>query len=161
MFKNVGVRIELIPVKDFFGDGGEGILIWLYFFRLDIAVIFLVPIVLIVEIGKRGVVTEAFVMACALLKVAVHMLEVDAPAGNHCDFFWYRRDRKMVGSNRRVVEVAVVFWRIDALRDEVLFLGGIVWVFMLPWKSVCQLVFFTSPMFNNQVEFLHVGLPSG
>jgi len=27
MFNNVGVRIELIPVKDFFGDGGEGILI--------------------------------------------------------------------------------------------------------------------------------------
>jgi len=27
MFYNIGVRIELIHVKDFFGDGGEGILI--------------------------------------------------------------------------------------------------------------------------------------
>jgi len=27
MFNNMGVRIELIPVKDFFRDGGEGILI--------------------------------------------------------------------------------------------------------------------------------------
>jgi len=26
MFNNIRVRIELIPVKDFFGDGGEGIL---------------------------------------------------------------------------------------------------------------------------------------
>jgi len=27
MFNDVVVRIELIPVKDFLGDGGEGILI--------------------------------------------------------------------------------------------------------------------------------------
>jgi len=27
MFTNVRVRMELIPIKDFFGDGGEGILI--------------------------------------------------------------------------------------------------------------------------------------
>ena len=27
LFNNMGVRIELIPVKDFFGDSGEGILI--------------------------------------------------------------------------------------------------------------------------------------
>jgi len=27
MFNNVWGRIELIPVKDFFGNGGEGILI--------------------------------------------------------------------------------------------------------------------------------------
>ena len=78
------------------------------------------------------VVTEAFVTACALVVVAVRLLEVDAASGNHCDFLRYRRDRKVVGSDRSVLKVAVVFCRIDALRDEVLFLGGIEGVFMLP-----------------------------
>jgi len=77
-------------------------------------------------------VTEAFVTACALVVVAVHVFEVDAAAGNHCDFFLYGRYRKVVGNDRSVLEVAVVFCRIDALRDEVLFLGGIEGVFMLP-----------------------------
>jgi len=94
----------------------------LYCFLLDVVIIVIVPIVLVVEIGTRGVVIEAFVAACALVVVAVRLLEVDASAGNHCDFFWYGRDRKVVGS----------FCRIDALRDEVLFLGGIEGVFMLP-----------------------------
>jgi len=94
--------------------------------------IFIVPIVLVVEIGTRGVVTEAFIAACALVVVVVRVLEVDAAAGNHCDFFWYGRDRKVVGSDRSVLKVAVVFCRIDALRIEVLFLGGIEGVFMLP-----------------------------
>jgi len=87
MLNNVGVRIELIPVKDIFGDSGEGILIWWDFFLLDIVVIFVVPIVLVVKIGTRGVVSEAFVVPCALVVVAVRVLEVDAAAGNHCDFF--------------------------------------------------------------------------
>ena len=77
-------------------------------------------------------VTEAFVAACALVVVAVHVLEVDAAAGNHCDFLSYRRDTKVVGSDGSVLKVAVIFCRIDALRDEVLFLGGIEGVFMLP-----------------------------
>jgi len=87
-------------------------------------------------------VTEAFVAACALVVVAVHLLEVDVAAGNHCDFFWYGRDRKVVGSVRNVLKVAVVFCRIDALRDEVLFLCGIEGVFMLPRYGVCQQVSF-------------------
>jgi len=77
-------------------------------------------------------VTEAFIAACALIVVAVLVFEVDAAVGNHCDFFWYGRDREVVGSDRSVWKVAVVFCRIDALRDEVLFLGGIEGVYMLP-----------------------------
>jgi len=60
------------------------------------------------------------------------VLEVDAASGNHCDFFWYGRDRKIVCSDRSVLKVAVVFCRIDAMRDKVLFLGGIEGVFVLP-----------------------------
>jgi len=78
------------------------------------------------------VVTDAFVAACALIVVAVRVLEVDAAAGNHGNFLWYGRDRKFVGSGRSDVKVAVVFCRIDALRDEALFLCGIKGVFMLP-----------------------------
>jgi len=104
----------------------------LHFFLLAIVVIFPVPVILVVEIGTRGVVTEALIAACAFVVVAVRVLEVDAAAGNHCDFFWYGRDRKVVGSDRIVLKVAVVFCRIDALRDEVLFLGRIEGVFMLP-----------------------------
>jgi len=78
------------------------------------------------------VVTEAFVVAWALVVVTVHVLEVDAAAGNYCDFFWYGRDRKVIGSDRSVLRVACFFCRIDALRDEVLFLGGIEGVFILP-----------------------------
>jgi len=78
------------------------------------------------------VVTKAFIAACKLVVVAVGVLEVDAPAGNHCDFFWYGRDRNVVGSDRCVLKIAVVLCRIDALRDEVLFLSGIEGVFMLP-----------------------------
>jgi len=77
-------------------------------------------------------VSEAFVTTGALVIVAVGVPEVDAAAGNHCDFFWYGRDREVVGSGRSVLKVAVVFCRIDALRDEVLLLGGIERVFMLP-----------------------------
>jgi len=50
----------------------------LHFFLLDIVVIFIVPVILVVEKGTRGVVTEAFVAACSLVVVAVHVLEVDA-----------------------------------------------------------------------------------
>jgi len=88
--------------------------------------------VLVVEIGTRGVVTEPFVTACTLVVVAVRVLVVDAAAGNHCDFFWYGRDRKVVGSDRSVLKVAVVFSRIDAMRDIVLFLAGMEGVFVLP-----------------------------
>jgi len=77
-------------------------------------------------------VTEAFVTACALVGVAVRVFEVDAATGNHCDFLWYRRDSKVVGSDKSVLKGAVVFCRVDALRDEVLFLGGSEGVFMLP-----------------------------
>jgi len=104
----------------------------LHFFLLDVVVIVIVPIVLVVEIGTRGVVTEAFVAACALVVVADRVLEVDAAAGNHCNFFWYGRERKVVGSDGSVLKVAVVFCRIDVLLDEVLILGGIEGVFMLP-----------------------------
>ena len=103
----------------------------MHFYLLDIVVIFIVPIVLVIEIGTRGVVTEAFVTACAFVEVAVRVLEVDAAAGNHSEIFWYGGDRKIVGSDRSVLKVAVVFRRIDALRDEVLFLSGIDRVFML------------------------------
>jgi len=71
-------------------------------------------------------------MGCELVVVAIHMREVDAGPGNQADFFWYGRDRKVVGSNRSVLQAAVIFCRIDALRIEVLFLGGIKAVFMLP-----------------------------
>ena len=77
-------------------------------------------------------VTNAFVAACALVVVAVHVLEVDAASGNYCDFLWYKRDRKVVGSDRSALKIAVVFCRIDALWDEVLFLSGIEGVFMNP-----------------------------
>jgi len=93
-------------------------------FRLDIVVIFIVPIVLVVEIGTREVVTEAFVTSCTLVVVAVRVLEVDAASGKHCDFLWYGGDRNVVGNDRSVLKVAVIFCRIDALRDEVLFLVG-------------------------------------
>ena len=76
-------------------------------------------------------VAEAFVTACAPVIVAVCVLEVDAPSGNHCDFFRYGGDRKVVGSDRSVLKVAVDFYRIDTLGNEVLFLGGIEGVFML------------------------------
>jgi len=104
----------------------------LHFFLLDIVIIFVVPVVLFVEIRTRGVVTEAFVTACALVVVAVRVLEVDAALGNHYDFLRYRRDRKVVGSDRSVLKVAVIFCRIDALRDEVWFLIGIEGVFIFP-----------------------------
>jgi len=58
-----------------------------------LTVIFIVSVILVVEIGRRGVVTKSFVTACALVVVAVRVFEVDAAAGNHCDFFWYWRDR--------------------------------------------------------------------
>jgi len=74
----------------------------LHFFLLDIVVILIVPVILFVEIGTRVVVSEACVTACALVVVAVRLLEVDAATGNHCDFFWYRRDRKVVGSDRSI-----------------------------------------------------------
>jgi len=106
-------------------------------------------------------VTKDFITACALVVVAVRVLEVDTASGNHCDFFWYGRDRKVVGSDRSVWKVAVVFCTIDAWRDEVLFLGGIGGVFMLTEESLCQQVFFSSCMFKEQVEFSHVSLPSG
>jgi len=61
------------------------------------------------------VVTEAYFEACALVVVAVRVLEVDAPTGNHCDFFWHGRDGKIVGSDRRILKVALVFRRINAL----------------------------------------------
>jgi len=65
----------------------------LHFYLLDIVVVFVVSVILVVEIGTRWVVTEAFVMTCALVEVLVRVLEVDAAAGNHSDFFWHRRDR--------------------------------------------------------------------
>jgi len=77
-------------------------------------------------------VSEAFVAACPPVVVLVGGLEVDAAMGNRCDFFWYVRDRKVVSSDRSGLKVAVVFCRIDALRNEVLFLGGIEEVFILP-----------------------------
>ena len=83
----MGVRIELIPIKDIFGNGGEGILIGLLIFLLNVIIVFVVLIVLVVEIGTIRVVTEAFFTASALVVVAVHMLEVDAAGGNHSDFF--------------------------------------------------------------------------
>ena len=77
-------------------------------------------------------VTEAFITACALFVVAVRGLEVDAVAGNYRDFLWYRGDRKVVGCNGSVLWFVVIFCRIDALRNEVLFFGGILGVIMLP-----------------------------
>jgi len=65
----------------------------LHFFLLDIVVIFIVPIILIVEIGTRGVVPEGFLTACSLVVVAVGMLEVDAATRNHSDFFRNGRDK--------------------------------------------------------------------
>jgi len=96
----------------------------LHFFLLDIVVIFIVSVILVVKIETRGVVSEGFVTACALIVVAVLVLEVDAAVGNHCNFFWYGRDRKVVGRDGSVLKVALVFCRIDALSDEVLLLGG-------------------------------------
>ena len=104
----------------------------MHFFLFDVVVIFIVPVILVIEIGTRGVVTEAFITARAFVVVALGVLEVDAAVGNHFDFFCDGRDRKLVGSDRSVLQVAIVFCRIDALRDEVLFLAGIEVVFMLP-----------------------------
>jgi len=104
----------------------------MHFFFLDIVVIFVVPVILVVEIGTRGVVSEAFVTPCVLLIVAVGVLEVDAATGNHCDFFWYGRDRQVFDSDRSAWKVAVVFCGIDALREELLFPGRVEGVFMLP-----------------------------
>jgi len=74
----------------------------------------------------------AFGTACALVVVVVRMLEVDAAAGNHSDFFWNWRYRQVIGSNRSVLIFGVFFYRIDSLRNEVLFLDGVEGVFMLP-----------------------------
>ena len=71
-------------------------------------------------------------MACALIVVAVRVLEGDAAEGNHCDFFWYGRDRKVLGSDRSVLRFGVVFCGIDTQWNEVLFLGGTEGAFMLP-----------------------------
>jgi len=65
----------------------------LHFFLLDDVVILVVSGILVVEIGTRGVVTEAFVMACALVVVALRVFEVDTAAGNHSDFGWNGGDR--------------------------------------------------------------------
>jgi len=92
LFTNVGVRIEIILINDIFGNGGEGILIGLHFFLLDIIVVFIVFIILIIEIGTRGVVTETFVMASALVVVSIGKLEVDRATGNNSRFFWKGRD---------------------------------------------------------------------
>jgi len=132
MFNNVGVRIKLIPITKFFRHSREGILICWHFFLLDIVVIFLVPVILIVEIGTREVVTKHFAAPCALIVVVVCRFEVDATSGNHCDIFRYGRDRKVVGCTRSLLRFGVVFCRSDALRNEVLFLSGIEGVFMLP-----------------------------
>jgi len=80
------VRIELIPVKDFFGDGGEDMPICLHFLLLDIVVVFVVSLVFVVEIETGEVLTKAFVTTCALVVLAVRVLEVDAATGNHSDF---------------------------------------------------------------------------
>jgi len=75
----------------------------LHFFLVDIVIILEVPVILIIDIGIRRVVTEAFFTACALVVVAVGVLEVDASAANHCYFFWYGRDKKVVSSDRSVL----------------------------------------------------------
>ena len=77
LFDNIGVRIKFIPIKDFLGDGGEGILIQLYFFFLDVSIIFIISILLVVDIGTKWVVSAAFVTACTLVVVAVRKVEVD------------------------------------------------------------------------------------
>jgi len=60
---------------------------------LNIVIVLLVSGILVVEIRTRGMVTEAFVTACALVVVAVGMLEVDIAVGNHYDIFCNGRDR--------------------------------------------------------------------
>ena len=92
-FNNVGVRIEIIPVKDFFGYGREGIFISINFHLFDVIIVFVVSVILVIEIGTREVLTEAFITSCAFVVVAVIVLEVDAAVGNHGDIFWYWRDR--------------------------------------------------------------------
>jgi len=64
----------------------------LHFFPLDIIVVFVVFIIIVVEIGTRGMVTEAFITTCAFVIVAVRVLEVDAAAENHYDFFGSERN---------------------------------------------------------------------
>jgi len=78
----------------------------LYFFLVDIVLILIVPIVFVFEIEARGVVTEAYIADCVLVVLAVGVLEVDPPAGNHCDFIWYGRDTKVVGSDRSVLKIS-------------------------------------------------------
>ena len=95
------------------------------FFLLDIVVVFIVSFVLVMVIGISGVVTEAFIIACALVAVIIRMLEVNVAAGNYCKFFWNRRDRYVVSDNRAILRFGIIFCRINALRNEVLFLGGI------------------------------------
>jgi len=51
----------------------------LHFFLFNIVVIFIVPLVFVIEIGTRGVVTEAFIAAYPLVVVTVRMLEVMQP----------------------------------------------------------------------------------
>jgi len=103
---------------------------------------------------------EAFVPACVLIVVAVRVLNIDAATGEYSEFFWNGRDRKVVGSNRSILRFGVVFCMIDALRNEVLFLGGIEGVFMLPSQSICQQVFLSSRMLNDQFELWHESLPT-
>jgi len=52
----------------------------------NITSLHIVSVILVIEIGIRGVVTETFVTACALIAVAVLRLEVDAGTANHHDF---------------------------------------------------------------------------
>jgi len=65
----------------------------MHFFLFNVVVGFIILVILIVEVRSRGVVTEAFVMACAFIVVAIRVLEVDPATGNHSDFFWNGEDR--------------------------------------------------------------------
>lgn len=75
----------------------------MYFFLLDIVIVFTVSIVFVRELVTRGVLTEAFSSACALVVVVVLVLGVDAATGDHWEFFWYGRDRKVVGNDRNIL----------------------------------------------------------
>ena len=65
----------------------------MHLFLLDIVIVFVVSVILVVEIGAKGVMTDAFVTACVLVVVVVSVLEVDTAVGNHCEGFRYGGDR--------------------------------------------------------------------
>jgi len=125
LFHIMRVCFRFIPVKSFFRHGEERVLIRRYLLFLDVVIVFIlffiISVVFLITILAEQVLSEVFFTSCALVKVAVRMLEVDVSTRNDNIVFLSWGDRKLGSCNRGVVWISIVFCRINALRNEVLF----------------------------------------